>query len=208
MIQGAVACRVPVLCDQPRLGRFTSPYRHCTPVTHHDVADALPANDDSISEIRPVAAAAHVGIPMTHVQDTGWIGAEDRVRFVQDFNAHRSSQSLQKRRYMVESATDGEHRRRQPLLRFWLCLMTPNDELAAHRDGLQLNIHPVAVFVGKGDSNTSPSRLFGALTIFIIVDDQHIVSVMHVSGMGFFGHIEISQVNRVMDSKAFQQLKL
>ena len=86
--------------------------------------------------------------------------------------------------------------------------MTPNDELAAHRDGLQLNIHPVAVFVGKGDSNTSPSRLFGALTIFIIVDDQHIVSVMHVSGMGFFGHVEISQVNRVMDSKAFQKLKV
>jgi hypothetical protein len=89
MIQGAAACRVPVLCDQPRLGRFTSPYRHCTPVTHHDVADALPANDDSISEIRPVAAAAHVGILGTHVQDTGWTGAEDRVRFIQDFVAHR-----------------------------------------------------------------------------------------------------------------------
>jgi len=82
---------VSVLCDQTRLGcRFVSPYRRGAAVTHHDIGDSLTTNDDSISEIRPVAAAAHVGIPGTHVQDTGWIGAKDRVRFVQDFIAHRS----------------------------------------------------------------------------------------------------------------------
>jgi hypothetical protein len=86
--------------------------------------------------------------------------------------------------------------------------MTPNDELAAHRDGLQLNIHPVAVFVREGDADASPGGFFRALTVFVIVDDQDIVSVMNVSGMGFFGHVEISQVNRVMDSKAFQKLKV
>src|SRR5450755_962281 len=79
----------PVLCDQTRLGRrFASPYRRCAAVTHHDIGDALTTNDNSISEIRPVAAAAHVGIPGAHVQNTGWIGAEDRVRFVQDFVGH------------------------------------------------------------------------------------------------------------------------
>src|SRR5450755_4268429 len=98
------------------------------------------------------------------------------------------------KRRLVEPAEDEGHRRRQPLLGFWLRLMTADDELAAHRDGLQLDVHAVAVFVREGDADASPGGFFRALTVFVIIDDQHIVSVMNVSGIEFFSHVAVSYV--------------
>lgn len=79
-------------------------------------------------------------------------------------------------------------RRVRLLWGFRLSFMTADDELAAHRDGLQFDIHPLAIFMRKGDADARPGGFLGAVTILVGVNDQDIISIIDVSGSGFSSH--------------------